>query len=274
MNITDLLTKDIEVGSRFSAGIVHIDIIDSSLLKGTDQEISSTKDALKALIESLFEEYPIAMIDWRGDGGLLLFYDTKGLDDLVVICDKLINLLQFFNQSRGLCNFLDNDEVHLRIVCHAGFIKNTGSAETLHHEAINYLVKSEREVGVFDHVVVTEDVKKRLSDSLKDRLYPAKEADEKLGLTYILDWRRAATTIQLNEKTQACLWGGTMEGTKYPESSDEAGAYAKPPYAVVKVFYATDRNLTNSSKPSGMYGSNRAPVTYYGTWIQKSMWCY
>jgi esterase/lipase superfamily enzyme len=64
---------------------------------------------------------------------------------------------------------------------------------------------------------------------------------------------------------QACLWVGTIEGTEYPESSDEAGAYAKFPYAVVKVFYATDRNLTNSSKPSGMYGSNRAPVTYYGT---------
>lgn len=205
MNITDLLTQEIEVGSQFSAGIVHIDIIDSSSLKGTDQEVSSTKDALKALIESLFEGYPIAVFDWRGDGGLLLFHDTKGLDDLVIICDKLINLLQFFNQSRGLCNFLYNDEVHLRIVCHAGFIKNTGSAETLHHEAINYLVKREREVGVFDHVVVTEDVKKRLSDSLKDRLFPAKEADEKLGLTYILDWRRAATTIQLNEETSEAM---------------------------------------------------------------------
>ena len=34
------------------------------------------------------------------------------------------------------------------------------------------------------------------------------------------------------------------------------------PYAVVRVFYGTDRNLTNSSKPSEMYGSDRAQVTY------------
>src|ERR1035438_3911387 len=38
-----------------------------------------------------------------------------------------------------------------------------------------------------------------------------------------------------------------------------------PQYAVVRVFYATDRNLTSSVKPAEMYGADRAVEINYGT---------
>jgi len=205
MKIEDLLKNELKDHNRFSAGIAHVDIVGSSSLAGSGLEISSTKEALKALLESLFDDLPVAIQSWRGDGGLVLFHDREGLDNLVIICDKLVSLLPFFNQARGILNFLEHDDIHLRVVCHAGFIDNTGNADTLSNDAINHLAKRERLVGITDHVVVTEEVRKKLDRSIVERLSRADEADEKLGNTYVLDRDRSVSTIERNEATSEAM---------------------------------------------------------------------
>ena len=96
MDIRCLLEKELPGNQNFLAGVASIDIIGSSKLLGTDEEISKTKDALKLLIESLFDDHHIAILNWSGDGGLLLYDASSNLDNLVLICDKLISLIPFF----------------------------------------------------------------------------------------------------------------------------------------------------------------------------------
>ncbi|MEK6303402.1 MAG: hypothetical protein AABO41_22050 [Acidobacteriota bacterium] len=199
MEIVDLLTNHLAVGRKFQAGIVNIDIIRSSQLAGSDSEKSKTRDALKELILSLLENYPIAVQSWSGDGGILLYDAASGFDTLIVICDKLINLLPLFNRARGRFNFLPNDEIHLRVVCHAGDVQNNGKPDTLASDALNDVAKREREVGVEDHVVASHEIYRRLAPDLQERFSPTETTHPQLGACYVLDQRLSAITLQLDE---------------------------------------------------------------------------
>ena len=45
------------------------------------------------------------------------------------------------------------------------------------------------------------------------------------------------------------------------------GCCGEPDYAVVKTFFATDRNVTGSSKPSDIFGSERSSISYGTSYI-------
>ncbi|MDE3035502.1 MAG: hypothetical protein KGJ14_05960, partial [Nitrospirota bacterium] len=42
----------------------------------------------------------------------------------------------------------------------------------------------------------------------------------------------------------------------------EMASKAEPDYAIVKTFFATDRNLTGKTKPDEMFGASRSNITY------------
>jgi len=94
MNTDELLKKRFTPGKNFAGAFATIDIIRSSSLEGTAKEISDTKGALRALIDELIRDLPIARTDWMGDGTLLIADASQGCDDLIVLCDKLVNFLQ------------------------------------------------------------------------------------------------------------------------------------------------------------------------------------
>jgi hypothetical protein len=201
MHIEEFLEKRSGGGKNYLAGFTSIDLIDSSRLQGTPEDITRTKDALKGLIESLIHDQPIAILSWRGDGGILICDGSQGFDHLVFTCDELIHLLPLFNDSPGRLNFLSNDRIHLRVVCHGGRVNYTGKPDILHADALNQVAKREREVGVVDHVVVTDDIYKGLSEDYKRRFVSAEDIDPVLGAHFILDRDQASATIQLNTHT-------------------------------------------------------------------------
>lgn len=200
MDINYLLTTHLIVGNVFTAGFMSIDIVNSGNLNGTTDEITRTKSALKDLINSLFETCPVAILDWRGDGGILLYDGANGLDGLLIIGDKIINLLSFFNRSRGRLNFLPIDEIHLRVVGHTSMVKNTGNADTLTADALNNLVHHEKDIGIKDHFVITEKMQESLSHDLKKRCSLVESPHGVLGNYYILDRQEAFTAVHLNER--------------------------------------------------------------------------
>ena len=200
MDVQRLLTEHFEAGQLCKMGFANIDIIDSSKLKGTHQEISRTKENLKILIESLSEGFPTAVLSWRGDGGIVVCDGTGGYDILVDICDKLVNLLPYFNNARGHLNCLPTDRIHIRVVCHeSDGIRNTGDPETLTVRALDDLVHNERKVGSKDHVVLTESVYRSLSPYFKKRFSQKRFVETPLGECYILDYHQSLSIVQINE---------------------------------------------------------------------------
>lgn len=200
MDVRTLLSQHFEIDQIYKIGFASIDIINSSDLKGSDREISTTKDNLKALIETLFEGYPVAILSWRGDGGIIICDGTKGYDILVSICDKIVSLLPYFNKARGYLNCLPIDLIHIRVVCHeSDGVRNTGDPESFTSDALNDLSHCERDVGSKDHVVVTSAVYRSLSPFYKKRFGRQKDIKTKLGDCYILDHLQSASSIQINE---------------------------------------------------------------------------
>jgi len=53
-----------------------------------------------------------------------------------------------------------------------------------------------------------------------------------------------------------------LERAAEPPSDMAPATVAKPDYAVVRTFFATDRNLTGKTKPDEMFGVERSSLTY------------
>jgi len=78
-------------------------------------------------------------------------------------------------------------------------------------DALNKVVKHERRVGVTDHVVVTDEIYRRLSPDLQGRLSAAPLPDEHLGTFYILERQKATVSLQLNERTSENIHGWIVD---------------------------------------------------------------
>ena len=199
MEIEQFLTQQIKPNEKFFACFVSIDIVGSSKLIGSNKEIEKTKSNLKSFIEALVNEDSIAVFKWMGDGGILIYNTSNGFNDITIFCDKLVNILPVFNKTRGICNTLNIDNINLRIVLHAGMCTNTGDPDTFTSDELNAVSKHERDVGIANHIVVTENVYKELSPELKVRFSNSqKEKHEELGYTYVMDMNESITTVQLN----------------------------------------------------------------------------
>jgi hypothetical protein len=201
MDIETFLSKQIKPGENFTAGLASLDFIGSSGLSGTPQEIADTKKGFLELVTSLIEKHPIAILNWPGDGGLLICDGARGFDELVILCDQIIGLLPFFNRSFGRYTFLNEDRIHVRIVCNSAFVKNTGSAETFTAELVDKTAKYERNIGIRDHIVVTSEIHKGLSEDLQKRLALQPAPDKELGFYHVLDSLESLSVIKRNTGT-------------------------------------------------------------------------
>ncbi|MEX1248098.1 MAG: hypothetical protein WEA61_06405 [Anaerolineales bacterium] len=201
MDIEKFLSEQVKPGETFTAGVASIDFINATELSGTPQQIADTKTAFLELVSSLIENQPIAVLNWSGDGGLLICDGARGFDDLVVVCDKTLGFLPFFNRSLGRFTYLNDDRIHVRIVCNSAFVQNTGEAKTFTAEVVNKTAKYERNIGIRDHLVVTSNIYSGLSLDFQRRLAPSSVSDNKLGPYYVLDALESNSIVRRNEFT-------------------------------------------------------------------------
>lgn len=115
---------------------------------------------------------------WAGDGGAYLFLieNSAEYDEMVAGALRILDSLPFFNKV----SFLNRLPVPLclRISCHTGQANWDPYLHNLYSKALNYFLKSEREIGVEDHVVLTEDVFEQINnDRLRDLFMPLKDHD-------------------------------------------------------------------------------------------------
>jgi len=199
MHISSFLTQHVQVGMKFHALFATVDIVHSSRLEGTEAELTRTKQALREFIDQLISESPLAIMSWSGDGGLIIGDGRTSIDLIVSWADRVVTLLPLFNRSRGRYNHLRSDFIHLRLVCHRDFITNTGDPATIQSDGLNALAKSERDVGVVDHVVVTHPVYQDLSEDLQGRFTQTPAPSAFLGPCYALDLPTSIAALQAND---------------------------------------------------------------------------
>jgi hypothetical protein len=56
---------------------------------GSDDEKQKTKEAIRDLLNVLIGDLPMAILDWRGDGGLIICDVRDGFQEVIVRCQKL-----------------------------------------------------------------------------------------------------------------------------------------------------------------------------------------
>ncbi len=201
MDIEEFLTEHVKPGKEFIAGLVSIDIVDHSKLKGTSREKADTKTALGCLIASQLMDAPAALLPWRGDGGTAVFDISNGCNELLMFADRIRQLIPLFNRARGVYNELPHgQEIIVRIVCHAGtLINQDGNPGNLSGDALNLLAKREKDIGHPGYVVMTLAVYERLSVEFQERCQFACEHPD-FGKVYVLDGKLAFSPVWYNDR--------------------------------------------------------------------------
>jgi len=201
MEIHDFLNKHLTHGQEFHGLIASVDIVGSRHLSGTDEEKQKTKEAIRNLIEGLLSNLSMAILGWRGDGGLLICDVRDGFADVIRICDLIVGLVPVINRSRNIYNFLPWDTIHLRVVCNYGLIRNTGDPETLTKNTIDDMF-SEKQVGITDHVVVSHQVFDKIPPVFKDRFTQLPDHGTPLDPCYALDLNTSITELEIEETSE------------------------------------------------------------------------
>jgi hypothetical protein len=197
MDIDTFINEQINNRKNFNGVLISLDIVNSSKLKGNDEEKERTKSNLKQFIDSLIVDLPMAILNWSGDGGILIYDAESGYDDAVFLCDELIHLIPFFNKARGDYNALKESYINLRVVLHSGTLVKPEDPSTYHADELNIVAKYEREVGVLNHITITDDIYQKLNDNLKLRFesHPNGQ-NEHFGRCYILDYCESITMVK------------------------------------------------------------------------------
>lgn len=188
MDLNNFLNEMGGEGRDFLGGILLIDIVGHSKFKGNESRKAQTKVALKNLIEPQLLSSRAAIFNWAGDGIGIVFDVSSDCDEMILFADRIRSLIPHFNRTRYLYNWLSNNQqIALRIIGHAGLIRNTiNEGGALSGGVINHAAKSEKKLGKANYVVITEQVQRRLTKALADRLTRL-ETNRLLGDVYILD---------------------------------------------------------------------------------------
>lgn len=200
-------------GNNITAAICDIDVIGHSKLKATPGEVGKAMENLRDLVKSVFDDEQVGMFPWEKDGCRMLHDISSGYDRVVLKCDKLISLLSFFNRSGSIITLLPGQAIHLRAVCHLDNLQCSNGHETIAGPGLNVIAKYAKEIGVHDHVVVTEALFQNLSSALKKRFGKMHKHDE-MGPYYVLDHLKATTTVELNEHTSENISDWVGESVK------------------------------------------------------------
>jgi hypothetical protein len=180
-------------------GIVSLDIVRHSSIRGGGQEIANTKSNLLSMFESELPKAYAGMLPRQGDGVAAIFDISDGCNRMVLFADRIRHLIPYFNRTRDVLNELPgHQDVGVRIVCHAGEVLNNSLPGDLSGEALNTILKYEKEIGRMGYVTLSFDVYRRLTDSLKIRCLPG-HSHKILGQIYLLDGDLSYIQMSLND---------------------------------------------------------------------------
>jgi glycine/sarcosine N-methyltransferase len=157
----------VKEGDECTCGFLQVDIVRSSHLEGSPQDIQKTKENFRNFVTSILENlYDALELRWAGDGGAFIFLikdPNKDYDMVVKAAIQVLTNMPFFNGMRKLLNLLDQDII-IRISCHAGKIVYSKKVENIHGEELNFFLKHEKEIMKHeDAITLTEDIYNKLS---------------------------------------------------------------------------------------------------------------
>ncbi|MFZ1009092.1 MAG: hypothetical protein WAN65_19780 [Candidatus Sulfotelmatobacter sp.] len=162
--IADWATR-LSEGAHRIFGFLQVDIESHSELPGAEILILQTRGNLHRVVSGVLSSHDAQELSWSGDGGAYLFLIEDGTEynQMVTGALRVLDSLPLFNTLRSL-NSLDVP-IHLRISCHMGHAIWDHNLKNFYGKALNYFLKSERNIGVRDHVAITEEVLEQLSDN-------------------------------------------------------------------------------------------------------------
>jgi len=217
MDNETFFTEHFRPEASFQGGLVSIDIIGHSKLKGGNKQIADAREALETIVKSQIQGSAATCLPWLGDGGVVVFDVSAGGDDMVLFADRVRHLVPFLNGATGTLNKLPfNQTLAVRIVCHSGELFNKGSASKLAGVALNQLAHHEREIAEPGYVVITDSVQKTLTEPLQRRFKPKDTTHPEMGKTYVLD-QIALCSIESNDMESNQLRDWIIAATKRDE---------------------------------------------------------
>jgi hypothetical protein len=162
-----------------------MDIAKHSSLPGPDRRISETRDNFHRQAAGILAQHNAQELTWAGDGGAFVFLIDKGteFDRMVTGALQILDSMRLFNALKTL-NTLQTP-LHIRVSCHKGEAIWDPDLNNFYGKAVNYFLKSERDIGADDSVTITEDVFDQVEVHLGRLFTPFKGHDyEVLGRRY------------------------------------------------------------------------------------------
>ncbi|NEO29050.1 MAG: hypothetical protein F6K36_01030 [Symploca sp. SIO3C6] len=155
-------------GFLCTCGIIVVDIVGSSQLKGRDQDQNQTKINLENLITHCGRLID-GKLKWNGDGGEIFVpgLSTIEYDHLVSLTIQIKYALNGFNNDPVMGNLLESD-ISCRISCHTGLVSFNENPKQIQGDCLNWFLKNERELGKSGIITITQEVQKQLSARLQN----------------------------------------------------------------------------------------------------------
>jgi hypothetical protein len=155
-------------------GFVQIDIVGSSSLAGPQAHVMRTKANLRNHLTGITSIYDVMPLSWAGDGGVfaLLIHQPESYDLIAQCSLHLLETVAFFNGMKGVTNLADAP-ISVRISCHAGQAIFNREGSLFHGPELNSFLKSERDIGVPNSVVITEAIYSQLTSPVLRNAFAA-----------------------------------------------------------------------------------------------------
>jgi hypothetical protein len=155
-------------------GFVQIDIVGSSSLAGPQAHVMRTKANLRNHLTGITSIYDVMPLSWAGDGGVfaLLIHQPESYDLIAQCSLHLLETVAFFNGMKGVTNLADAP-ISVRISCHAGQAVFNREGSLFHGPELNSFLKSERDIGVPNSVVITEAIYSQLTSPVLRNAFAA-----------------------------------------------------------------------------------------------------
>jgi hypothetical protein len=206
--------RNLKQGTHRLFGFLQVDIAKHSALSGADVLIANTRGKLDQHVRNILNTYRGQELHWAGDGGAFLFLidDGSEYDEMVTGALQILDALPFFNRISTI-NTLDVP-LRLRISCHVGTAIWDSDLQNVYGRALNYFLKSDRDIGAEGTVAITEEVFDQLRNAqLRVLFTPYKEHE------YSMQGKAYSRTIYGCSSLETIIRAGhSPEIVQYPDA--------------------------------------------------------
>lgn len=162
-----IIRNKLSSGISYPMAVVSIDVVDStSLVSKYGARMQKIILSVNKMIYDAVWEHDGDVLNWAGDGGVLLFWGDDSCNRGVRACIKIIKLVSLLNFSKEFDSI--GESVQLRIAMHWGMIEMIEFTEQLTSECISYvshLEKNETQSGAFS---ITGIVINQIGEKLRE----------------------------------------------------------------------------------------------------------